>query len=51
MLMLVNYLLLKLNNGHCPFIVELKENKKAVVTKISPKKEYIVFDDESSKKV
>ena len=40
----------KLNNGHCPFIAELKGNKKAVVTKITSKKEYIVFDKESPEK-
>ena len=28
----------KLNNGYCPFIVELKDKKKVVVTKISQKK-------------
>ncbi len=40
----------KLNNGLCPFIAELKDNKKAVVTKIISKKEYIVFDLESPEK-
>ena len=40
----------KLNNGLCPFIAEFKDNKKAVVTKITSKKEYIVFDLESSEK-
>ena len=34
----------KLDNGHCPFIVEFKNKEKFVVTKIIPKKEYQVFD-------
>ena len=40
----------KLNNGLCPFIAELKNNKKAVVTKITPQKEYVLFDSDSPEK-
>ncbi len=34
----------KLNNGHCPLIVELKNQRKVVVTKVDPKKEYVIYD-------
>ena len=34
----------KLNNGHCPLIVELRNQRKVVVTKVDPKKEYVIYD-------
>ena len=40
----------KLNQGHCPLIVELADKRKAVLTKIVYKKEYIIFDSEDPKK-
>ena len=30
----------KITQGHCPAIIELKEGKTAVLTKVDPKKEY-----------
>ena len=38
----------KLNQGHCPLIAELAD-KKAVLTKIVYKKEYIIFDSKDPK--
>ena len=40
----------KLVDGHCPLIIELKDKKKAVLTKIVSKKEYVIFDNESDEK-
>ena len=40
----------KLSNGHCPLIIELSDNKKAVLTKISSKKEFILYDKNSDEK-
>ena len=35
----------KLTQGHCPAIVELKGGKTAVLTKVDPKKEYVLYDE------
>ena len=40
----------KLSDAHCPLIVELSDKKKAVLTKISPKKEYILYDSDTEEK-
>ena len=40
----------KLIDAHCPLIVELSDKKKAVLTKISPKKEYILYDNNTEEK-
>ncbi|MFL2802943.1 MAG: type I secretion system permease/ATPase [Paracoccaceae bacterium] len=40
----------KLVDGHCPLIIEFKDKKNAVLTKVVSKKEYIIYDDESDEK-
>ena len=40
----------KLSDAHCPLIVELSDKKKAVLTKISQKKEYILYDKNTEEK-
>ena len=40
----------KLLQGHCPSIIEQKDKKKSVLIKVTPKKEYIIFDHENKEK-
>ncbi|GIR86545.1 MAG: hypothetical protein CM15mP86_00040 [Gammaproteobacteria bacterium] len=40
----------KLSDAHCPLIVELSDKKKAVLTKISQNKEYILYDKNTEEK-
>ena len=40
----------KITQGHCPAIVELKEGKTAVLTKVDPKKEYTLYDEKAEEK-
>ena len=40
----------KLTQGHCPAIVELKGGKTAVLTKVDPKKEYVLYDEKANDK-
>ena len=41
----------KLSDAHCPLIVELSDKKKAVLTKISQKKEYILYDKNTEENI
>ena len=40
----------KLTQGHCPAIVELKGGKTAVLAKVDPKKEYLLYDESADGK-
>ena len=40
----------KITEGHCPLIVDLKNGKTAVLTKVIQKKEYIFYDEDKDEK-
>ena len=40
----------KLTQGHCPAVVELKGGKTAVLAKVDPKKEYLLYDESADGK-